>query len=305
MKKKFFIISLVLLLSAIAYLVDYTIKFNDSFLSYDMQSRTNKCTGFQNSELKSVFSNYGFDLHDIKQYKSNGEKFPVLLMQNDSSDRFLIMVHGKRECPYAMIRGGYRFYQMGYTVVIPVLYAHGQDSLNKFIDYGKYSIDQVITCADEAKKSGANKIGLIGRSMGASIAIIAAAKCKDIDAIVVESPLKSVESSIEYKHKLYSRLPNFPFLYLKNLITEYYLETDLDSLASINFIDRVSPRPIYILASTQDKVLNPQDFEDLYNTAKQPKLIWREDVNHTHFHSRLSNEFYTKIAQFFSESFNN
>jgi esterase/lipase len=304
MKKKIFISGIAISFTVVAYLLYYSLDFSKYFLSNDMKSREQKCSVLQPKKLQSKLNKYGFDLSDIKSFNNNGKSFPVLLMQNDSSDQVLILIHGKRECPYAMMRGGYRLHQMGYSIMIPVLHGHGNDSLNTNIDYGSFSIDQVLTCVKEAKISGASKIGLIGRSMGASIAIIAAAKSHDVDAIVAECPLKSVESSIEYKHRLYSRLPSFPFLQLKIAITEYKLDANIDSLAAINFIDRISPRPIFIMASLDDKVLNPQDFEDLFKKAKQPKQIWRAAVDHTKFHSQLSDKFYHEIPLFFLEAFN-
>lgn len=288
----------------VSYLTYYAIDFNKYFLENEYSTRKSKCKFFDESKLKEVLNSYGFDQNNIKSLEYSEGKFDALFMHNDTSKHWLILVHGKRECPYAMIRGGYRLHKMGYSIAIPVLYAHGNDSLHNYIDYGKYSIEQIHKCVEQLEQYGAEKTGIIGRSMGASLAIIATAQNPNIDAVIAECPLKSVESSIEYKHSLYSRLPEFPFLNIKYAITYWQLDTQLDSLACINFVDRISPRPLFIMAATEDKVVNPKDFEEIYSSAREPKIIWREQINHTKFHSTLKDDFYKRVPEFFDSYFN-
>jgi len=301
--KKIILIGLIFIIGLLSYLLYFAIDFNNYFLGYSYEERKSKCNYFDQNTLNQKLRKYGFSNQDILALETKESTFDAMFMIQDSSDSFIIMVHGKRECPFAMMKEGFQFYKLGYSVIIPVLYAHGKDSLNGFIDYGRFSVGQVNECVRQAKLLGAKNVGLIGRSMGASIAIIATAKNKEINAIVAECPLKSVESSIEYKHELFSDLPDFPFLNIKNAITEFQIGIDLDSLSSLLYVGKISPRPIFIMAATKDRVVNPNDFEALFINAGEPKQIWREEIDHTKFHSSLKEDFYKKVHDFFDQTF--
>jgi len=280
----------------------YGVSYADSFLNHSYIKRKNHCKFLINNNTKNLSEKYAIADSCFIRIGQGKYQFEALDLSLKSKE-YIILVHGKRECPYAMIRGGIRLQKMGFSVLIPVLFSHGSDSLNNIIDYGKYSISQIDKCVSYLVMKGAKHIGISGRSMGASISIIAAAKNKQIDAIAAECPLSSVKSSISYKHKLYSNLPSFPFLNIKTMAVQHLLDDNLDSLAAEYFVKRISPRPFLLMAATNDQVVDPNDSYKIYHLAGEPKVIWEEPVNHTKFHSQLKDEFYIRIPNFFKKAF--
>ncbi len=307
-KKKNNIFFLKILISTILLLgipaaVWYEMSFAREFLYFPMSKRQNKCIASNLGELDKLLKMHQIDSSCLIELGNDHLKFQAIHLKADTGNNYLILIHGKKECPFAMLRGGLTLRDMGFSVIIPNYYAHGYDSAHRWIDYGKHAVIQVDSCISYAKKTGAEKIGIVGRSMGASIGIIATGRNQMVDAIVAECPAKSVQSSIGYKHSMYSQLPDFPILQLKIMAVKIALRDNLDSLAAINFIGRIAPRPVFIMAATNDQVINPQDFIELYNEAKEPKMIWKEPLDHTKFHSQLSDEFYRKTREFFVKSF--
>lgn len=281
----------------------YSTSYAESFLINSYKKRTAKCGYLTNGETKHLAEKYSLSDSLFIKLGKGKYQFQAIDLPSENKD-YIILIHGKRECPFAMIRGGLKLQKMGFSVLIPVLYAHGDDSLNHYIDYGKYSISQIDSCVNYLTLKGANHIGVSGRSMGATIAIIAGARNSKIDAVAAECPVISVESSISYKHNLYSNLPNFPFIEFKTLAVKQLLNDNLDSLNAANFIKRISPRPLFIMAATEDRVVNPLDFSTLYELAGEPKIWWEAPIDHTKFHSQLKDEFYIRIPAFFQKAFN-
>jgi len=297
----FFLSSMLLLILITA--VWYGKVFIIEFLYYPISERQNKCNAFDSLDFQQVLKDNNLSDNNLIEIGSGLLKLQALYLKADTGANYLLLIHGKKECPYAMLKGGLALQKMGFSVLIPVYYGHGNDSLQTMIDYGKYSIMQMDSCVRYIQNLGGKKIGVIGRSMGASIGIIAAARNKAIQAIVAECPAKSVQSSISYKHSLYSDLPDFPFLDIKIRATKLALSDNLDSLAAINFVSRISPRPLFIMAATEDVVINPQDFIDLFEQAGEPKTYWEEPIDHTKFHSQLSDTFYDRTSKFFIKAF--
>lgn len=303
MKKKNIAIFLsILLLIALISSITYAIDYANTFLKYPYSVRASKCKYLISWNINTLLKENQLPQDTIINLGEGINQFQAIDLLGETN-QYIILIHGKRECPYAMLKGGLKLREQGFSVLIPVLFSHGNDSLNDLTDYGKYSIGQIDSCVNYLLRKGVNDIGISGRSMGASIAIIAAAKNKNIKAVAAECPLLSVESSIEYKHKLYSKLPSFPFVKMKTWSVEKLLNYPLDSLATKYFISRISPRPIFIMAATEDQVINPKDFDELYKLAGDPKYLWKEPIDHTKFHSQLKVEFYIRIPAFFKKSF--
>ncbi len=291
----------VLLYASYYFFIQYPKSFAHQFLINSPSQRNEKCNTPIQYQKQGIIENYGIDSTAFYFLGSGANRFEVLEL-NAASDEWIIMVHGKRECRFALFGLGRHFQVDGYNVLIPVLAAHGLDTAHLYTDYGKTSVHQVLECIDFAKKEGARKIGIFGRSMGGSIALLAAAHNSDVDAVIADCPPKSVQSSIEYKHELYTLFPKFPFLDLKIRQVENLIDTCLDSIAPLHFMERVHC-PVYIFAALDDKVVNPQDYIELFENANEPKFIWKENLNHTHFHHKHTEEFMCRIYGFFDTTF--
>jgi dienelactone hydrolase len=302
MKKKIAGILILIFVSGLLFSYFYSKRYAESFLTYTYQQRKTKCQILTPDGIKELSKKYSLTEDSFITIGSEEYQFHAIDLPSENMD-YIILIHGKRECPFAMLRGGLKLHQMGFSILIPVLFSHGMDSTNSIIDYGKYSLTQIDSCVNYLEKKGANHIGISGRSMGASLAIIAAGRNNKIDAIAAECPLSSVESSISYKHELYSKLPNFPFINFKIMAVKQLLNDNLDSLAAKYFISRLSPRPLLLMAATKDKVINPKDFNELFHLAGEPKIWWEAPIDHTKFHSQLSDEFYIRLPAFFQEAF--
>ena len=139
-------------------------------------------------------------------------------------------------------------------------------------------------------------IGAWGGSMGGATMLRAAVQFPEIEAIVVDSPYSSLEDTYNY-------LVPYPFI---NPLVKFFAELQtgihIDDLRPVDEIAKISPRPIFIIQGTGDKVVPPGTAEKLFDAASEPKYLWTEE-NVIHLGMFLNNprKYQRKVIDFFKK----
>ena len=139
-------------------------------------------------------------------------------------------------------------------------------------------------------------VGGWGGSMGAATLIRAAAQYPEIEALFVDSSFASMEDEFDY-------LVPYPILNpLAKFLAEIRTGISLDDVSPVNVIARISPRPVYIVHSSADKVAPPDAGQVLYEAAHEPKFLWLEDgVPHQQIFLSNSQRYKKRLIGFFDE----
>ena len=67
-------------------------------------------------------------------------------------------------------------------------------------------------------------------------------------------------------------------------------------------IVKISPRPVYIIQGTGDKVVPPNTAEQLFNAANEPRYLWTEyDVIHLGMYLSNPRKYERRVVGFFDE----
>jgi fermentation-respiration switch protein FrsA (DUF1100 family) len=139
-------------------------------------------------------------------------------------------------------------------------------------------------------------IGAWGGSMGGATMIRAAAQFPQIEALVVDSPYSSLDDEFDY-------LVPYPFI---NPLVKFFAEIqtglDINNLRPVDEIVKISPRPVYIIQGTGDKVVPTDTAEQLFNAAGEPRFMWTEE-NVIHLGMYLDNprKYERRVIVFFDE----
>ena len=118
-----------------------------------------------------------------------------------------------------------------------------------------------------------DKVGVYGFSLGAAVEILTASEDKDIKAVVSDSSFTSLKVQGERLLKS-SLLPKIPFLYAATWIYEIIFKINIEKIAPVNFIGRLSPTPIFIIGGEGDIQMPASDAVELFNNAREPKSLW-------------------------------
>lgn len=113
-------------------------------------------------------------------------------------------------------------------------------------------------------------VGLVGYSMGAAVAIMAAARDSRIGAVVADSPFASQRRVIRRNFRTATRLPSFPVA----LLMEAFLPYGVERVEPIRDIACISPRAVMFIHGERDVVTDPRDSQTLYEAAGEPKEMW-------------------------------
>lgn len=113
-------------------------------------------------------------------------------------------------------------------------------------------------------------LGLVGYSMGAAVAIMAAARDERVSAVVADSPFASQRGVIRRYFRNHSRLPEFPLLPLM----EAFLPYRVAEVEPIREVGKISPRALMLIHGERDTLTDPRDSQALYDAAGEPKEMW-------------------------------
>lgn len=163
----------------------------------------------------------------------------------------------------------------GYSVLLFDFRAHGESG-GRRTSLGLHEQKDIAAAHDFVRARAEidpKRIGIYGFSMGASAAILAAARSQVFSAIVADSPFTSLRDQARLAITGFYRLPSFPFLHLAVAGYEIYFQTDVDTVAPARVIHEVSA-PVFIIAADGDQLVPAESGRKLYSAAREPKELW-------------------------------
>jgi uncharacterized protein len=216
----------------------------------------------------------------------------------------VIFLHGVSECKIVGLPLTQRLHAAGFNVFLYDSRRHG-DSGGCFCTYGFYEkldTSTVINHLESRADVRVGKIGLIGTSMGAAVAIQVAALDTRVAAVVAESGFASLRKVYDAYQK---RMTKIPWHYLRNLVIKRseqiaHFKASLVSPAEAAKNVHV---PIFILHGTADNKIPASASELVYQNANEPKELWLiPGAKHNDMVEMGGEEYFTRIVGFFERT---
>ena len=139
--------------------------------------------------------------------------------------------------------------------------------------------------------------------MGASVAILGAARRPDIRAVVADSPFATHEDIVTHAIERVTRLPGRQVARLADTFLQWragYRHRDVRPVAEVAAI---APRPLLIIHGSADRTIPVEHAYRLYAAAGTPKELWiGEGADHcgTYFLDRPA--YCARVAAFFERA---
>jgi uncharacterized protein len=164
----------------------------------------------------------------------------------------------------------------GYGALLFDFQAHGE-SEGQYTTVGLREVDDALAAvAYLQSRLGADvKLAGIGLSMGASVLIVAAARCEAISALVLDSPFATLRRAVSHSFRVFFRLPPRIFTRPTIWFAERMAGGQVGSVQPVLSIGAFAPRPVLIIQGTEDGIVDPLDSTLLYEAAGEPKQLWR------------------------------
>jgi len=141
------------------------------------------------------------------------------------------------------------------------------------VTFGALECDDLIAVVDNLVDRGdvdANRIAVLGFSMGAATAILAAAGDPRIKAVVADSAWSDVRSWLRPSLRSFLLHPRDRFSPPSLKLVELRTRIDLDLLRPVDAVGAISPRPLLLLHGSADTVVLPEDSSRLLAAAGDP-----------------------------------
>ena len=213
----------------------------------------------------------------------------------------IIYLHGVGDNKMSGLMLAKVLHEHHFNVMIYDSRAHGESG-GKYCTYGYYEKHDVQVAIYEAqKKYATGKIGVFGTSMGAAIALQAAAIEPRISAVVAEASFATLRQvTVDYQ----KRLLRLPWHFLRNIAMKksesiaHFKHREISPIQSVKNIYV----PVFFIHGKNDTFIKYQYSEELYAAANEPKELWLiDDARHSNVHEVGKEEYEEKIVRFFEK----
>ncbi len=124
------------------------------------------------------------------------------------------------------------------------------------------------------KKQGVKHLGLFGFSMGAATSMLVMAKDTRVKAGLFEGGFSRFSDVIAERAKSVYGVPRYPLLPLVEFFYSWRGQLEPSKMDPLDVIATISPRPVFFIQGTKDRIVVPHHGKRLYAKAKQPKTLW-------------------------------
>ncbi|KAK5574771.1 hypothetical protein RB653_010024 [Dictyostelium firmibasis] len=285
---------------------------------------------------------FGIDFEDIEFESFDGEGnhsirgWWIPASKENCRKLCIISIHGSGRDRYEWINQTKLYHNEGISILnYDSIDGVGKsDSQNRGVGYSYREHKDVraairLLKSKEPFKSICEKLVLTGMSLGGGSVIIAAGKDNHlIDGVIVESSYALASSA--WRHNIFRFLGAgissfFPFikspydqLLPKNppeiivetilKLTEYRIISNTINVTKddtpLNYVDKISPKPILFIHATHDPVVPYAQSVLLYEKANHPKELWTVHNSKTHqtaFHSTSIDQYKDKLRNFIKQ----
>lgn len=232
------------------------------------QDQTSGTTSIDDTTWLLEESNY----EDSYITSSDGLKLHNYLIRNDSSNKWVIAVHGYTSEGKLMASYARKFYELGYNVILPDLRGHGQ-SEGDYIGMGwDERLDIIDIIQSIVENDADSEIVLFGVSMGAATVMnVSGEKLpSNVKAIIEDCGYTSAWDEFSYQLKELYGLPAFPMMHSASLISKIRAGYWLGDASSINQVKK-SKTPMLFIHGDADTFVPYEMLDELYNNANVEK----------------------------------
>jgi fermentation-respiration switch protein FrsA (DUF1100 family) len=221
------------------------------------------------------------------------------------SDRVVIACGGYRGNKADMLGISSRLWQAGNNVLLFDYYGHGAQTGVPVTLAFRETLDFLGAVDYAATRLPQARIGVIGFSMGAAIAIMGAARDARVRVVVADSPFATHRDVVaaNFRRRV-PALPADPFLRIADILLGRRAGYHFREVEPLSEVQRIAPRPLLIIHSTGDAVIPYHESERLYAAAGTPKELWIvDDVPHCGAYFLDRDAYCRRVTKFFAYSF--
>jgi pimeloyl-ACP methyl ester carboxylesterase len=220
-----------------------------------------------------------------------------------NSDRVIIMVHGNGSNRNVADSGSLNIagelVRHGFNVLMFDLHGCGESDGNT-VSGGYYEKDDLKGAVAYVRQRGYEKIGVLGFSLGAVSALLAAAEDTEIDAVVADSSYADLNDIMEPEFAKRTKAPKIflrPILFMIKII----YGVDFTAIRPVEVVAKIAPRPILFIHGEADDMIPVEHARRLLEASQNPaNILWIVPGGHTSAYDDYPAEFIDRVTSFFN-----
>lgn len=216
----------------------------------------------------------------------------------------VIAQHGYKAVRSEMLNEAGMLHRRGYGVLMPALRAHDMSD-GDLMTFGAMEIDDLdrwYRLAQSQPDVDASRIGVLGNSLGGTLAIQFAARTPGVRAVVAQSAFSSLRDTIDTSVRFFTGMPPFPFAPMITFWAERAAGISVDDVDARRWIGQLSPRPVFLMQGGADVVITTSSGQRLYDAAGEPRELWFDpNVGHSRFDTARPDEYERRVGGFFDK----
>lgn len=233
-----------------------------------------------------------------------GEGIPLscwILLPSGRPRGTVLYLHGVSECKIAGLPMADVLLRRGFLVVLYDARRHGESggSHCTYGFYEKHDPTTILNALAARPDLTIGRVGLFGASMGAAVALQAAALDDRITAVVAESGFATLRSVFDDYQK---RMIKLPWHYLRNIVikrSELMAHFKASAVSPLEAVRQLRI-PLLLVHGTADDRIRSSYTEQVYENASPPKEIWLiPGARHDNMWEIGGEEYRERVAAFF------
>ena len=264
-----------LIVAAVAFIISITIILIVVGPTILLQPRKRTAEFYSKLGLPTSPADVGLSAEDIVITTNDGTKLSAWFIKSPPGAKGTIFyLHGVGDCKIDGIRFAKLMHDNHFHVLLYDSRQHGKSD-GKYCTYGYYERNDVPTIINYVVSRpdlDPGKFGLFGTSMGAAVAIQAAAIDKRIAAVCAENSFLTLRKIFDDYQK---RMIKLPFHYLRNLViihSELRAKFRASDVSPLEAVKNISI-PLLIIYGTGDHLIRHEYSIQLYEAANEPKAL--------------------------------
>ncbi len=241
-----------------------------------------------------------FPVFDISFYNWRGNLLSGWLGLNAPHAPVIILTHGTPGNRVSMVQRAAFLFKHGYNVMLFDFQSYGQ-SQGVMSTLGLVESEDILSAISYLKSlpdTSDSKIGVLGLSMGATAAVLAASRTNDIVALVAEScPVDAT--------RVPGDVPNDQAREADKELVEEVYGVDITLARPLDVVNKLAGHTaIFFVNGDNDGETPLAGMYALYQAAKQPKQYWIvPGAEHAQSFAIDPSDYITRVNAFFDEKF--
>ena len=244
------------------------------------------------------------DYEEISFATTNDRMLSGWWLPRPESSRVVIAVSGYRGKKEDMLGISSIMWRAGINVLMFDYRGYGAGRLNdELVTLGPQELEDMQAAIRYVKgRVEKPQLGLLGGSMGASVALLATARDQEVLAVWADSGFSSQPEVIKFNWHKTTHLPGGPVLNLANRLFHARTGYRWQDFAPIKEIGQIAPRPVYLIHGSADTIVPVEHAYQLYAAAGQPKTLWIEEgIDHCGIYFYYRDEYARRALEFFGQ----